>query len=144
MSRIDNLEFLSDVIPKTVTYKQFKEKQRAKDTTGHHQPAKNAATNDSPAQDTAPQRIEGDDGDDNDDEGLANGRAANHSRPSFGQRTLFDLPRSFSRQKPVEANETTQSHEADVSINSLINGSEPVEADSRDREESSGVPMEEE
>lgn len=27
MSRIDNLEFLSDVIPKTTTYKQFKEKK---------------------------------------------------------------------------------------------------------------------
>ncbi|KAF7595657.1 hypothetical protein BBP40_005101 [Aspergillus hancockii] len=31
VSRIDNLEFLSDVIPKTTTYKQFKEK-RAKET----------------------------------------------------------------------------------------------------------------
>ena len=31
MSRIDNLEFLSDVIPKTTTYKQFKEK-KAKET----------------------------------------------------------------------------------------------------------------
>jgi DNA-directed RNA polymerase I subunit RPA43 len=30
VSRIDNLEFLSDVIPKTTTYKQFKEK-RAKE-----------------------------------------------------------------------------------------------------------------
>lgn len=30
MSRIDNLEFLADVIPKTTTYKQFKEK-RAKE-----------------------------------------------------------------------------------------------------------------
>lgn len=27
MSHIDNLEFLSDVIPKTTTYKQFKEKK---------------------------------------------------------------------------------------------------------------------
>ncbi|WEW57735.1 hypothetical protein PRK78_003202 [Emydomyces testavorans] len=27
VSRIDNLEFLSDVIPKTTTYKQFKEKK---------------------------------------------------------------------------------------------------------------------
>ncbi|KAL4912411.1 hypothetical protein BDW62DRAFT_194693 [Aspergillus aurantiobrunneus] len=32
VSRIDNLEFLADVIPKTTTYKQFKEK-RAKETT---------------------------------------------------------------------------------------------------------------
>ncbi|KAL4865472.1 hypothetical protein BDV12DRAFT_148917 [Aspergillus spectabilis] len=31
VSRIDNLEFLADVIPKTTTYKQFKEK-RAKET----------------------------------------------------------------------------------------------------------------
>lgn len=31
MSHTDNLEFLSDVIPKTTTYKQFKEK-KAKDT----------------------------------------------------------------------------------------------------------------
>ena len=31
VSRIDNLEFLSDVIPKTTTYKQFKEK-RARET----------------------------------------------------------------------------------------------------------------
>ncbi|KAL4883255.1 histone-like transcription factor [Aspergillus karnatakaensis] len=31
VSRIDNLEFLTDVIPKTTTYKQFKEK-RAKET----------------------------------------------------------------------------------------------------------------
>jgi DNA-directed RNA polymerase I subunit RPA43 len=30
VSRIDNLEFLADVIPKTTTYKQFKEK-RAKE-----------------------------------------------------------------------------------------------------------------
>lgn len=27
VSRVDNLEFLSDVIPKTTTYKQFKEKK---------------------------------------------------------------------------------------------------------------------
>lgn len=27
MSRIDNLEFLADVIPKTTTYRQFKEKR---------------------------------------------------------------------------------------------------------------------
>ncbi|PKY03766.1 histone-fold-containing protein [Aspergillus campestris IBT 28561] len=32
VSRIDNLEFLSDVIPKTTTYKQFKEK-RGRDST---------------------------------------------------------------------------------------------------------------
>lgn len=32
VSRIDNLEFLADVIPKTTTYKQFKEK-KGKDTT---------------------------------------------------------------------------------------------------------------
>ncbi|KAK1139174.1 hypothetical protein N8T08_001230 [Aspergillus melleus] len=32
VSRIDNLEFLADVIPKTTTYKQFKEK-RAKEAT---------------------------------------------------------------------------------------------------------------
>lgn len=31
VSRIDNLEFLADVIPKTTTYKQFKEK-RAKES----------------------------------------------------------------------------------------------------------------
>ena len=31
VSRIDNLEFLSDVIPKTTTYRQFKEK-RAKES----------------------------------------------------------------------------------------------------------------
>lgn len=36
MSRIDNLEFLSDVIPKTTTYKQFKEKKA-------REAAKNAA-----------------------------------------------------------------------------------------------------
>lgn len=33
VSRIDNLEFLADVIPKTTTYKQFKEK-KAKETQG--------------------------------------------------------------------------------------------------------------
>jgi len=32
VSHIDNLEFLADVIPKTTTYKQFKEK-KAKDVT---------------------------------------------------------------------------------------------------------------
>lgn len=33
VSRIDNLEFLADVIPKTTTYKQFKEK-KAKEKSG--------------------------------------------------------------------------------------------------------------
>lgn len=31
MARIDNLDFLADVIPKTTTYKQFKEKKARED-----------------------------------------------------------------------------------------------------------------
>ncbi|RAK96651.1 histone-fold domain-containing protein [Aspergillus ibericus CBS 121593] len=43
VSRIDNLEFLSDVIPKTTTYKQFKEK-RAKETSKEAGPEKGQRT----------------------------------------------------------------------------------------------------
>ncbi|PWY79287.1 histone-like transcription factor [Aspergillus heteromorphus CBS 117.55] len=43
VSRIDNLEFLSDVIPKTTTYKQFKEK-RAKEATRDAAPEKGQRT----------------------------------------------------------------------------------------------------
>ena len=43
MSRIDNLEFLSDVIPKTTTYKQFKEK-RAKEASKEAGPEKGQRT----------------------------------------------------------------------------------------------------
>ncbi|OKP12614.1 hypothetical protein PENSUB_1707 [Penicillium subrubescens] len=43
VSHIDNLEFLADVIPKTTTYKQFKEK-KAKDAAKHTEMEKGQRT----------------------------------------------------------------------------------------------------
>ena len=43
VSHIDNLEFLSDVIPKTTTYKQFKEK-KAKEASKHNEMEKGQRT----------------------------------------------------------------------------------------------------
>lgn len=37
VARVENLEFLSDVVPRTMTYKQFKQKQAAKPEAAAHQ-----------------------------------------------------------------------------------------------------------
>lgn len=133
-----------------MTYKQFKEKQqRPKDTAGNHKSAATNATTMTTIQTSADPTAKGRHlhTDDNSERSSGRHHQANKATPSLGQRTLFDLPRSFSRQPPVQPSEPPQppqSHEADVSIHSLINESEAMETDGVGREESNGVPMEEE